>query len=253
MNNKNFIVKTNKIYTRITSTEINKINNNITLHTESLKKVMQQSFNAVLEYFATHYSKIFDRFAYFVSEIDVIKSNYKTSKLYNYCKPIIVPNCTSFIRAQNIRHPIIERLDNGLEYIPNDIDIGTNQNGIVLYSMNSCGKTSLLKSCGLCTILAQIGCYVPASKFEFHPFTRIMTRILSEDNMTKGHSSFVAEMLELRAILKRANGPSTLVLADEITHGTEHTSGSAIFVSCVETLAKRNVNFMFYIYIMFIR
>lgn len=61
----------------------------------------------------------------------------------------------------------------------------------------------------------------------------------------KGQSSFVAEMVELKAILKRANDPSTLVLADEITHGTEHTSGSSIFISAVETLAKRQVNFLF--------
>ena len=72
-----------------------------------------------------------------------------------------------------------------------------------------------------------------------------MTRILSRDNFMKGQSSFVAEMSELRAILKRATDSSTLVLADEITHGTEHTSGSAIFVSSVEALAKRKVNFLF--------
>lgn len=73
----------------------------------------------------------------------------------------------------------------------------------------------------------------------------MMTRILSRDNIMKGQSSFVAEMVELKAILKRANDPSTLVLADEITHGTEHTSGSSIFISAVETLAKRQVNFLF--------
>ena len=111
--------------------------------------------------------------------------------------------------------------------------------------MNSCGKTSLLRALGLSVILAQAGCFVPASSFTFSPFKCMMTRILSRDNIMKGQSSFVAEMAELRAILKRARDGHTLVLADEITHGTEHTSGSSIFVSSVETLSARKVNFMF--------
>jgi len=102
-----------------------------------------------------------------------------------------------------------------------------------------------MKALGLSVIMAQAGCFVPASNFAFYPFKCIMTRILSRDNFMKGQSSFVAEMSELRAILKRATDSSTLVLADEITHGTEHTSGSAIFVSSVEALAKRKVNFLF--------
>jgi DNA mismatch repair protein MutS len=242
---KHLVIKSNKMSTRITSHDINVANNHIILHSESLKKVISKCFNAVLEYFAVTHSNIFDNFSNFVSNIDVIKSNYKTSKIYNYCRPTIVQSDNSFFTATNLRHPIIERIDNGLEYVPNDISLGNNTNGIILYSMNSCGKSSLLKACGLSVILAQIGSFVPATRFHFNPFHRIMTRILSQDNMVKGHSSFVAEMLELRSILKRATDSSTLVLADEITHGTEHTSGSAIFVSCVEMLAKRNVNFMF--------
>jgi DNA mismatch repair protein MutS len=165
--------------------------------------------------------------------------------MYDYCRPIIDDSRPSFIEATKLRHPIIERIDNGIEYVPNDLSIGSDCNGIILYSMNACGKTSLLKACGLSVILAQIGCYVPAKSFRFAPFKCMMTRILSEDNMMKGQSSFVAEMSELRAILKRAHAPSTLVLADEITHGTEHTSGSSIFISSVEMLASRKVNFMF--------
>ena len=195
-----------------------------------------------------------------MSDVDVIKSLRKTSVLYNYCRPVInakekTPSdcvglgagfAASFIEAKDLRHPIIERIDDGIEYVPNDVTIGRpGGGGIILYSMNACGKTSLLKACGLSVILAQMGCFVPASSYEYYPFECIMTRILSEDNMMKGQSSFVSEMSELRAILKRAQGPSTLVLADEITHGTEHTSGSAIFVSSVETLASKKVNFMF--------
>jgi DNA mismatch repair protein MutS len=110
--------------------------------------------------------------------------------------------------------------------------------------MNACGKTSLIKACGLSVLLAQIGSFVPASSYEFSPFKQIMTRIKNEDSVINGKSSFVSEMMELRNILNRA-GSNTLVLADEITRGTEHISGSSIFASSVITLARRKVNFMF--------
>jgi DNA mismatch repair protein MutS len=110
--------------------------------------------------------------------------------------------------------------------------------------MNSGGKTSLIKACGLAVILAQIGSYVPAEQLEISPFKLLAIRIISESSILSGKSSFIAEMQDLRSILKRSNS-NTLVLADEITHGTEHLSGSAIFASSVTTLAKRDVRFMF--------
>ncbi|ORX78103.1 hypothetical protein K493DRAFT_244784, partial [Basidiobolus meristosporus CBS 931.73] len=110
--------------------------------------------------------------------------------------------------------------------------------------MNSCGKTSLLKACGLSIILAQMGSFVPASSFKFSSYKSLMTCILSKDNILKGQSSFVAKMSDLRNILKHAN-PYTLVLANKITHGTEHITGSAIFASSIMTLAKQNISFMF--------
>lgn len=238
--------KSNKSNTRITNSVIDNANKKINDIHNILKSRLQKCYGGVIRYIIEYYGSCFSKFVLFVSQVDVIKSLYIISTLYNYCRPrLLKPPAASFIDAKNLRHPIIERLDNSTEYVPNDLIIGKDYNGIILYSMNACGKTSLLKACGLSVILAQMGCYVPASSYTFYPFKCIMSRIISEDNMVKGQSSFVAEMSELRAILKRANDSSTLVLADEITHGTEHTSGSSIFISCVETLAKRKVNFMF--------
>lgn len=247
MPSNNFVFKSNKMTTKVTSHEIDISSKNISLFRECLKKLTRKRYKQVIKYFLSSYSNIFSTVTKFVSEVDVTKSNYKTSCMYNYCRPKIKNKDTkdSFIHAKNLRHPIIEQIDKETEYVSNDLSIGTNYNGMILYSMNSCGKTSLLKACGLSVILAQAGCYVPASSYTYYPFKCIMTRILSEDNIMKGQSSFVAEMSELRAILRRAHNRQTLVLADEITHGTEHTSGSSIFISSVEILAKRKVNFMF--------
>ena len=255
------IVRHNKATARVTSDLVEAANKDIQSLNADLKTLTKKRYTRTLEYLSSLSSALTNA-TIFVSIIDVIKSNFITKKLYNYCRPTVMYDemqsyveehgmrgyCTpdtfhSFVDAKNLRHAVIERIDDGNEYVPNDVAL--DGNGIILYSMNSCGKTSLLRALGLSVILAQAGCFVPASSYRMHPFCCIMTRILSRDNIMKGQSSFVAEMSELRAILKRANDSSTLVLADEITHGTEHTSGSAIFVSSVETLADRRVNFLF--------
>lgn len=243
-NNSNIIIKNNKTIAKITSPDIDAANKKLQSLNTALKSCTKNRYKKTLEYLSRSAS-MFKPITDFLSNVDVARSNYKTKELYNYCRPTIVTNVPCFVDAKDVRHAIMERIDNGISYIPNDIALGKNNNGMILYSMNSCGKTSLLKALGLSVILAQAGCFVPASSFSICPFKCIMTRILSRDNIMKGQSSFVAEMSELRAILRRAVDSSTLVLADEITHGTEHTSGSAIFVSSVETLAEKKVNFMF--------
>ena len=236
-------VKHNKTISRVTSPSVDNANKNVQQLTAVLRARTKKRYGRTLEYLSLR-SCAMKHATEFVSGIDVIKSNFRIKELYNYCRPVVVmDNMPSFVGIGDLRHAIMERIDDGNEYVPNDVSL--NGNGIILYSMNSCGKTTLLKALGLSVILAQAGCFVPASEMTIRPFRCIMTRILSRDNIMKGQSSFVAEMSELRAILKRAVDSSTLVLADEITHGTEHTSGSAIFVSSVETLAERKVNFLF--------
>ena len=131
-----------------------------------------------------------------------------------------------------MRHPIIERLDRGTVYVPNDISIGLAddiaQTGMLLYGTNASGKSSLMKAVGLNIIMAQAGFYVAAEEFEYIPYQRLFTRILNADNIFRGESSFAVEMGELRGILKRANGNS-LVLGDELCSGTENTSAQSIF------------------------
>ena len=230
--------------TKVSCREIEPASDMIVQLSDELESYTQRLYESTVNCLLS-YSPALDSAVRFVSGIDVISSNLTVSKMYSYCRPAVADSGASFVDTKGLRHPVIERIDNGETYVPNDVSLGKGHNGIVLYSMNSCGKTSLLRALGLSVILAQAGCFVPASSFAFRPFKCIMTRILSRDNIMKGQSSFVAEMAELRAILKRAKDCSTLVLADEITHGTEHTSGSAIFVSSVEALAKRGVNFLF--------
>ena len=142
-----------------------------------------------------------------------------------------------------LRHPLIEEnQENGI-YVPNDIDFNE-YDGMLLYGINSSGKSSLMKSVGIAVFLAQGGFFVPCEKMEYAPFNGIFTRIEASDNLSKGLSTFAVEMLELKNIFNRAN-ENSLVLGDEIAHGTETTSALSIVASAVIKLAKRKINFLF--------
>jgi DNA mismatch repair protein MutS len=100
-----------------------------------------------------------------------------------------------------------------------------------------------MKSIGLAIVMAQIGYYVPATKFVYSPYYNLMTRIVGIDNIFRGMSSFMVEMMELIAILKR-NTNNTLVLGDEICRGTEEKSANIIVAYMLETLVESNTSFI---------
>jgi DNA mismatch repair protein MutS len=143
---------------------------------------------------------------------------------------------------KNMRHPIIERIQDDVEYIGNDIEL--NENGILLYGINASGKSSYMKAIGLNIIMAQAGMYVAADEMRYYPYNSIFTRISGMDNIYKGMSSFTVEMTELRNILQRCNKYS-LVIGDEICCGTESISGISIVASGIDTLIKKKACFIF--------
>jgi len=180
-----------------------------------------------------------------ISDIDITCCNARNAFEFRYYKPSIKEHESSFVSAKNMRHPIVERLNNGNVYVGNDIDISSkNKNGMLLYGINAAGKSSLMKSIGLNIIMAQCGMYVPASSFEFYPFRHIFTRISGADNIFTGMSSFTVEMTELRNILQRCDKYS-LVLGDEVCSGTEATSALAIVAAALDTMVKQKTSFVF--------
>lgn len=178
-----------------------------------------------------------------LKELDINTCNAKNAFDYCYYKPTIDLSANnSYINAENLRHPIIERISTDVEYIGNDVSL--NQNGILLYGINASGKSSFMKAIGLGIIMAQSGMYVPSSKFVYYPYDHIMTRICGNDNIYKGMSSFVVEMTELRNILQRANNNS-LIIGDEICCGTEPISGVCIVSSAINELINKKASFIF--------
>jgi len=152
----------------------------------------------------------------------------------------------SFLDAKDIRHPLIEHLQDNELYVPNDVKLGLpgSHTGIMLFGTNAVGKSSLIRSIGMTVILAQAGFFVPCSSFTYKPYTAIFTRILGNDDIFKGLSTFAVEMSELRSIIMNAN-KSSLILGDELCSGTETTSAICIFSAGVNMLHKKSTSFIF--------
>jgi DNA mismatch repair protein MutS len=209
-----------------------------------INKIIKAKFIEVQSELYSNYRDTFRVVINFVSHTDFIKSSAKTARLYNYIKPTIVKEKESFIDCKNLRHPIIERIID-YEYVPHDFSLGKRDlKGMLIFGINSSGKSSLMKSAGLSIVMAQAGLYVPATDYKFCPYNSLYTRITGNDNLFKGLSSFALEMVELKAILKRAT-PKTLVIGDEVCRGTEHISGNAIVATTIINLAKSNASFIF--------
>ena len=185
-------------------------------------------------------------FSKFIGEIDVLQSNVLNVIEKGYVSPTIdMTNEHSFIKADNIRHPIIEHISKNTKYIPNDIVMGKDGiDGMLLFGVNAVGKSSLMKSIGINIIMAQAGMYVASSYFRYKPYKYLFTRIRNNDNIYAGLSSFEVEMKEFKVILKYANEDS-IILGDELCSGTETKDATSLVASGVITLSKRKSSFMF--------
>lgn len=229
---------------KIITPQINEISENIGKYKEKLAKLTKQLFYEKIAELECFYDVIKDIIKK-ISYLDFINSGAITAKKNGYCKPTIKKSSTSYFRAIKLRHPIVEQINNEVEYSPHSIELGgkTGDTGIVLYGINGSGKSTLMKSIGLNIIMAQIGYYVAAKSFTYSPYKSIFTRIRGNDNLFKKLSSFYVEMLELKAIIKR-NNKNTLVLADEICRGTEEKSANIIVAYMIESLVRNNASFI---------
>jgi DNA mismatch repair protein MutS len=194
------------------------------------------------------YSDNIEQICDFIKFVDVAYAKMLIADKFNYCRPVIITNnnCDkSFVNVTGLRHCLIEKLQQNELYVTNDLIIGNAEmDGMLLYGTNAVGKTSFIRALGISVIMAQAGLYVPASSFEYIPYKYIFTRILGNDNIFKGLSTFAVEMSELRTILRLAN-KNSLVLGDELCSGTESTSATSIFVSGIQHLNKTNCSFIF--------
>ncbi len=224
-----------------------------------LVSLVKQRYTESLDVLENRFSLLLDKLIAFIANIDVAISNAKCTKSMNLSRPIIEEG--NFYEAIALRHPIIEANSERGIYVPNDLFLGENDStqhnhitlnasdgedvlGVLLYGINSSGKSSLMKSIGLSVVLAQAGFFVPAVELRFGLYDKLFTRIVSQDNLYKGLSTFAVEMMELKNIFNRADERS-LVLGDEISQGTETESALAIVSSAILKLISLKSTFIF--------
>ena len=230
--------------TKIFIKEMEKNSSYIIEYENELKTLQREYYIKFLSDISIRYDSFIESICRLIATIDYLKSGAKVGIKNHYTIPNIVSDTKSFLNAIELRHPIIELLNVDKEYIPIDIELGTDkQDGILLFGLNSAGKSSLQKSIGIAIIMAQMGYPVSAKSFSYSPYENLFTRISSNDNIFKGLSSFALEISELRAILKRSNA-NTLVIADEVCRGTEHKSSLIIVLTMLEILSNKKASFI---------
>ena len=198
----------------------------------------------------------FQQLIHFTTTLDLLQNQCYIATRFKFCKPTIAAptneGSKSFFDARLLRHCLIERLNEDETYVANDVALGaggegtgtSRKDGMLIYGTNAVGKTSLIRAIGIAIIMAQAGLYVPCSSLTYRPYTTIFTRILGNDNLFKGLSTFQVEMSELRVILRMATSNS-LILGDELCSGTEMDSAIAIFVAGLTHLHKVGCSFLF--------
>ncbi len=269
---KDFSIKVQTNSVKITNKLTSTISDQYVHNLQKIIALNKVIFKEKIEYYEKKFAPMLLDLVAFIAEVDLTVSNIKTAKKYNFVQPKIVKQeevKTNFLELIDLRHPIIETSEENGIYVPNDIVLGdltkvskehqdnliiknsrpdnmldNKMHGILLYGINSSGKSSLMKSIGIAVIMAQAGFYVACKSMRFCLFDEVFTRISGSDNIAKGLSSFAVEMLELKNIFNRATSNS-LILGDEISHSTETMSGVSIVASAILKLASLKSQFVF--------
>lgn len=240
-------IKISNQVAKITGGLINNYAEGLHFNLLKMSRLCLLQFLEVISDFDKKYSNILKNIVEFIAFLDMITSNTISSIDNCYKRPTIIDkyNSKSYFNCTSLRHPIIEKINTKTQYIPNDMELGSDKiGGILLYGTNAVGKSSLMKSIGLAIIMAQSGMFVAANSFEYYPYKDLFTRISGNDNIFRGQSTFAVEMSELRSILRRSD-KNSLVLGDELCSGTETVSGLAIVSAGVVTLNNLNSSFIF--------
>lgn len=217
---------------------------------QALQSASNRMVSELQSRFRTHLNTLhslldsYDEITREVVRLDICQNKCYMAHKYNYCKPQIVSAEKAYCEFTGIRHPLIEHLQTNELYVTNDLSIGKATDGMLIYGTNAVGKTSFIKSVGITVVMAQAGLYVPCASFTFSPYQTLFTRILGNDNLFKGLSTFAVEMSELRAILNGTD-ENSLILGDELCSGTESNSALSIFTAGLETLHTRRSTFLF--------
>lgn len=189
-----------------------------------------QLFVRLREHIKT-YTERLQKQAKIISELDCLQSFAEIAQKYNYVKPEFSDNKT--LSLENSRHPVVERVMDYNDYVPNDCKLDKDNFIYLITGPNMSGKSTYMRQVAIISIMAQMGAYVPCNKAELPIFDQIFTRIGAADDLVSGKSTFMVEMLEAQKALTYATEDS-LIIFDEIGRGTSTYDGLALAQAMIE-------------------
>ncbi|RDD60148.1 DNA mismatch repair protein MutS [Ferruginivarius sediminum] len=224
---------------RYTTVELSELERKIASAGEKALAVEQQLFSDLVGEATARAAEI-DLAARALAELDVAAGLAELAAVDGWCRPH-VDDSTAFDIRQG-RHPVVEqalRAEDAGPFVANDCDLGAESRLWLVTGPNMAGKSTFLRQNALIAVLAQMGSYVPAESAAIGVVDRLFSRVGAADDLARGRSTFMVEMVEAAAILNQA-GPRALVILDEIGRGTATFDGLSIAWACVEHLHDMN-------------
>jgi len=194
----------------------------------------KQLYEQLFEQISPYLSQL-QQLAQALAELDVLCTFAERALSLNYCRPQL--QSEPGISVEQGRHPVVEQVLTE-PFIANPLNLNAGRRMLMVTGPNMGGKSTYMRQTALITLMAYIGCYVPAASAVLGPVDRIFTRIGASDDLASGRSTFMVEMSETATILHHATEQS-LVLMDEIGRGTSTYDGLSLAWACADYLATR--------------
>lgn len=222
---------------RFTTVDLTELENRISSAAGKSLALELQIFEKICQRIRSH-AETFSRIAKALSKVDVAASVAELALDKNYTRPEL--NNSSELKIEKARHPVVEsHLPAGEKFIPNNCHFKDDDNLWLLTGPNMAGKSTFLRQNALLILMAQAGLYVPAERAQIGLVDRLFSRVGAADDLARGQSTFMVEMVETAAILNQATKNSFVIL-DEIGRGTSTFDGLSIAWATIEYLHEVN-------------
>lgn len=224
-----------KTHVRYYPPEVTQLLQELSLHREQQEIKAEVAWKSFLQKFTDSHYSLFRSAVQQVSTLDCLFSLATASKHPGYCKPVFVEGQCLIVK--DARHPVLEQVNTD-PFVPNSLELTEDgEKQVIITGPNMGGKSSFIRSMALLVLLAQVGCYVPATSMQLSVFDNIFTRMGASDSLTSGRSTFLVELGETSLILQRATRRS-LVILDELGRGTSTHDGVAIASATLEYIVN---------------
>ena len=221
---------------RYITEELKNLESQILASEEKSIKLELEAFNKIRSEIAQNLKRL-QNAAEIISSLDVLASFAQVAEDMNYCMPEV--DNFGVIDIKEGRHPVIEKMLSFGEFVPNDTYLNKEENRLsIITGPNMAGKSTYMRQVALITLMAQVGCFVPATSAKIGVVDKIFTRVGASDDLSMGQSTFMVEMMEVANILKEAT-QNSLVILDEIGRGTSTFDGLSIAWAVAEYIANK--------------